>query len=163
MSKSNHDVIIEFITQSRNSYFRLAYSYVHNKEDALDIVQDSICKALSSAKTLENPSVMKTWFYRIVVNTALDYIRKSKRYVFVEGDVLEAVAEYANDQYEDIDLQKAIDRLPTLNKTVIMLRFFEGLKIEEIAQVMNENSNTTKSRLYSSLKKLKFELQETDY
>ena len=158
--KSKYDTMIEFITDSKISYYRLAYSYVHNKEDALDIVQEAICKALSAAKTLDAPEAVKTWFYRIVVNTSLDYLRKNKRYVFVEEEGLEAVASSVGDQYADIDLQEAIDRLPTLNKTVIILRFYEGLKIEEIARIMNENINTTKTRLYSTLRKLKLELEE---
>jgi len=160
--KNTYDTVAEFITESRNSYYRLAYSYVHNKEDALDIIQDSICKALSSVKTLDQPEMVKTWFYRIVVNTSLDFIRKNKRYVYVEDEILEAVAPYAEDQYEDVDLQNAINRLPTMNKTIIILRFYEGLKLEEIARILNENVNSTKTRLYSTLKKLKLDLEETN-
>lgn len=160
MGKKNYDIIADFITQSRNSSYRIAYSYVHNKEDALDIIQDSICKALSSGKTLENPEAVKTWFYRIVINTSIDFIRKNKRYVYVEDNVLETFAPSLEDQYEDIDLKEAINKLPTLGKTVIILRYFEGLKIEDIAKILNENINTTKSRLYNSLKRLRLELEE---
>ena len=162
MGKKNYNIITDFITESRNSSYRIAYSYVHNKEDALDIIQDSVCKALSSGKMLENPDAIKTWFYRIVVNTSIDFIRKNKRYVYVEDDVLETFAPPKEDQYEDIDLREALSKLPTLNKTVIILRYFEGLKIEEIAKILNENINTTKSRLYQTLKRLKLELEEPE-
>jgi RNA polymerase sigma-70 factor (ECF subfamily) len=157
---NNYGAIVEFITKNRNSSYRLAYSYVHNKEDALDILQDSICKALTSVKKLEKPEAVRTWFYRIIVNSSIDFIRKNKRYVYLEDDALEAVGPSSEDQYENLDLRDAINRLPTLNKTVIVLRFFEGLKIEDIANILNENINTTKSRLYKSLKKLRLELEE---
>jgi RNA polymerase sigma-70 factor, ECF subfamily len=157
---NNYDDLVNFIIAQREACYRLAYSYVHNKEDALDIIQESICKALSKAKDLENPEAVKSWFYRIVVNTSLDFLRKKKRYIYVEDDILEAVSPSAEDHYEDIDLRDAIEKLPTLNKTVIILRYFEDLKIEDIAQIMNENVNTTKTRLYSSLKKLKLSLEE---
>ncbi len=157
---NNYNYLVNFITDQREAFYRLAYSYVRNKEDALDIVQDSICKALSTAKRLENPEAVKSWFYRIVVNTSLDFLRKNKRYVYVEDEVLEAVSPSTEDQYEDIDLRAAIEKLPTLNKTVIMLRYYEDMKIEDIARIMNENINTTKTRLYSSLKKLRITLDE---
>ena len=157
---NNHDYLVNFIINQREACYRLAYSYVHNKEDALDIIQDSICKALSKEKGLENPEAVKSWFYRIVVNTALDFLRKNKRYVYVEDDVLEVVSPSAEDHYEDIDLKAAIEKLPTLSKTVIILRYYEDMKIEDIARIMNENVNTTKTRLYASLKKLKLSLDE---
>ena len=158
--KNDYDMMIEFITENRSMYYRLAYSYVRNKEDALDIIQDSIYKALSSIKTLERPEVVKTWFYRIIINTSLDFIRKNKHCLYIEDEVLESVAPAMEDQHEDIDLKVAIDKLPVLSKTVILLRFYEGLKIEDIAKIMNENVNTTKTRLYTALKKLKLELEE---
>lgn len=154
----SRQAITGFITESRDSAYRLAYSYVRNREDALDIIQDSICKALSSAKSLDNPTALRAWFYRIVVNTALDFLRKHRRHMYVEADSLEA----ATDRYEDFDLRNAIASLSTVNQTVIILRFYENLTLDEIAAVLNENVNTIKTRLYSSLKKLRIELEEPD-
>lgn len=160
--KIKHDIVTGFIINNRESIYRLAYSYVHNKENALDIVQDSICKALTSVKSLDNQTLLKPWFYRIVVNTALDFLRKNKKYLYLENDVLEAVVPASDDTYQNLDLQNAIENLSAINKTIIVLRFYEDLKLEEIASVLNENVNTIKTRLYSSLKKLKLNLKETD-
>ncbi len=55
----------------------------------------------------------------------------------------------------DIDLQRALDTLPEQDKAVVILRFFEEMKLEEIADILEENVNTVKSRLYRSLKKLR--------
>lgn len=150
------EIVTDFIVENRDSAYRLAYSYVHEREDALDIVQDSVCKALSSVKSLDRPDAVKTWFYRIVINTAIDFIRRHKKHLFVEVDRLAA----ANDSYSDFDLSSAIASLSTANKTVIVLRFHENMKLDEIATVMNENLSTTKTRLYSSLKKLRVQLEE---
>jgi len=156
----SHDFIKEFIVTHRDTYYRLVYSYVHNREDTFDIIQDAICKALSTAKTLNHSEAAEAWFIRILINTSLDYIRKNKRYTFIDDALLDVVTPPAEDQYPDIDLKEAIEKLPTLNKTVILLRYFQDMKIDEIAHVMNENVNTTKSRLYSSLKKLKISLED---
>lgn len=66
------------------------------------------------------------------------------------------------DNYEDFDLQKALDNLPDKYRTVVVLRYFEDLKIEEIAQILNENTNTVKTRLYKSLEKLRIKLIEEE-
>lgn len=55
----------------------------------------------------------------------------------------------------DIDLQRALDTLPKQDKAVVILRFFEEMKLEEIADILEENVNTVKSRLYRSLRKLR--------
>lgn len=60
----------------------------------------------------------------------------------------------------DMDLQDAIDQLPPKYKTLIILRFFEDLKIHEIAAITDLNVNTVKTRLYSALKKLRIEVGE---
>ena len=62
---------------------------------------------------------------------------------------------YTEDQYEDIDLKRAIDGLEEQDKAVVILRFFEDMKLEEIAEILDENLNTVKSRLYRSIKKLR--------
>lgn len=160
INKLQHEILTNFIIENREYSYRLAYSYVKNQQDALDIVQEAICKALAAEKSLQDFSAVKPWFYRILTNTAIDFIRKNKRYVYVEDDMLEALGGSVCDHYLDVDLQEAIERLPTRDKTIILLRYFEGMKIDEIAFVMNENINTVKTRLYASLRKLRLNLEQ---
>lgn len=61
---------------------------------------------------------------------------------------------------EDIDIQKALDNLPVQYRSVVVLRFFEDLKIEEIAAILAENVNTIKTRLYKSLKMLRIQMND---
>lgn len=158
----SHEAIASFAVANRDSIYRLAYSYVRNKEDALDIVQDAIYKALSASKTLDDPARVRPWFYRIVINTALDYLRRSKRHRYLEVDTIDTAEPSAGDTYQDFDLRQALEGLSTANRTVIVLRFYEGLKLDEVASIMGENINTIKSRLYATLRKLRVELAEPD-
>ncbi len=64
------------------------------------------------------------------------------------------------DSYEDIDLKRALDELPYKYKTIIILRYFEDMKIEEIAAILDINVNTVKTRLYKALEKLRIKLDE---
>lgn len=73
-----------YIIENKELFYRLAYSYVKNIDDALDVVQESIYKAFSSIDSLKNFDYIKTWFYRIIVNVSLDLLRKRKREVVTD-------------------------------------------------------------------------------
>jgi RNA polymerase sigma-70 factor (ECF subfamily) len=152
--------IANHVIKFKDKYYRLAYSYVKNADDALDIIQESIYKAFSSLDSLKNPSYMKTWFYRIVVNTSLDFLRKRKKEIMVGEEFLFNYNEVEYDSYEDFDLKAALDDLPKNYRSIIILRYFEDLKLQEIAEILNENVNTVKTRLYAGLKKLRIELND---
>jgi RNA polymerase sigma-70 factor (ECF subfamily) len=150
--------VADHIVENQERYYRLAYSYVRNVDDALDIVQESIYKAMSSLDSLRNPAHFKTWFYRIVVHNALDFLRQRNKIVVVDEEVITKDSTSFKDSYQDIDLKRALDSLPVKYRTVIILRYFEDLKIEDVAEVVNENVNTVKTRLYTALKKLRIEM-----
>lgn len=152
--------IADYVINNKESHYRLAYSYVKNREDALDIVQESIYKAISSKRTLKNPDHIRTWFYRIVVNTSLDFLRKQKRLVLSDDEAMLLQESACEDSYRDIDLQNALYSLPDNCRSIIVLRYFEDLKIDEIAEILDENVNTVKTRLYKSLEKLRIQLSE---
>lgn len=158
-TKTNRDYVTKFIIENREGYYRLAYTYVKNQQDALDIVQEAICKALESQHKLKNPDGIKSWFYKIVVHTALDFLRKSNKMVLTEDEILEDIGGSSSDNYEDTDLMSALDRLSDENKTIVVLRYFESMKLQDIASIMNIPESTVKTKLYSSLKKLRIELE----
>ncbi len=150
----------QFLIENQNAHYRLAYSYVKNKENALDIVQESIFKALQSIDRLDEIEYLKTWFYRILVNTSIDFIRKHRRITVMDDDVLDGYLPQTEDVQTDMDLLDALDSLTAYEKSLIILRFFEDLKIDEVAAVLDENVNTVKTRLYRTLKKLRIEIGE---
>ena len=122
-------------------------------------MHDAICKSLTNVDSLKDINSIKPWIYKIVANTAIDYIRKNSKYVIGSDDLnLEESAEY--DTYEDIDLQRALDVLPEKYKDVIVLRYFEDMKISDIAKILDEKESTVKTRLYKALSKLKISITE---
>lgn len=148
----------DYIISNNELFYRLAYSYVKNTDDALDVVQESIYKAFSSIDSLKDYSYIKTWFYRIIVNTSLDLLRKRKREVVTDEEYIFDENNGECDKYHDIDLKNALDDLPEMYRSIIILRYFEDLKLEEISQVLNENINTVKTRLYKGLKILRISM-----
>lgn len=157
---SKYEAEVErLLLENYEAYYRLAYSYVRREQDALDIVQESAYKAIRDCKTLENPDYLSTWLYRIVINTALDLIRKRKK-EDLSDTMPEAVWE---DRYRDVDLNCVLEQLDERSRTVIILRYFEDMKLEDIAGAVGENLNTVKARLYRALKKLRLELEAAPY
>ncbi len=150
----------EYITQNQQSFYRLAYSYTKNSDAALDVVQNAIVKGIEKLHTLRNPDFMKTWFYRIVVNEGLTYLRRNNVISLEEyGETALPVGE-DRDVAQNVDLYNAVQKLEPKLKTIVILRFFEDMKLEDIAAVTGENLSTVKSRLYKALRLLKLDLQE---
>lgn len=150
--------LVECITDNKEAFYRLAYSYVKNENDAVDILQDSIQKAISSKRHIKSEQYIKSWFYRIVVNTSLDFLKKQKKLMFVDEEALESYADGVENQYSNIDLERALESLSLKYRSVIILRYFEDLKIEEVAEILNENPNTIKTRLTKALKLLRIQM-----
>lgn len=157
--KTSKKEVVDYILKNYESFYRLAYSYVRNKDDSLDIVQESILKAISALDKLESIEHVRTWFYRILVNTSMDLLRKQKKLKPVNNEALDNFANIDED-YQHLDLERHLDDLPSNYRVIIVLRYFEDLKIEDIALILNENVSTVKTRLYTALKKLRIEMQD---
>ncbi|MBQ3104658.1 MAG: sigma-70 family RNA polymerase sigma factor [Lachnospiraceae bacterium] len=155
-AKSLQAKVEEQIMESYEKMYRLAFTYVKNEEDALDVVQESVYKAIKNASKIKQEQYIKTWLWRIVINTALDFIRSNRKEVPIE----EILTPSYEDEYTDFDTQKLLNILDEKEKAVIVLRFFEDQKLIDIAGILDENVNTIKTILYRSLKKLKIELTE---
>ena len=156
----NTEQFIDFIKNNQEKFYRIAFSYLKNRDTALDAIHDSIVKALQKKHTIKNAEYFKTWFYRILINECLVYLRKNNRIIYFDN-----ISMYTNlhdsqpNISEYIDLYQALDKLPIKLKTVVLLRFFEDMKLEEIAQITSVNLSTVKSRLYKALKVLKINME----
>ena len=147
-------LLADYIVSHQEDFYRLAFSYVKNRDAALDVVQESIVKALAKADTLRERAYLRTWFYRILLNESMNHFRRLSRILPLE-DLEQQSAPAGRDPGERLDLYDAIDRLGEKEQAIIRLRFFEDMKLEEIAHATGANLNTVKSRLYTALKKLR--------
>ena len=137
------------ILESYESMYRIAFTYVKNADDAMDVVQDSAYKAIKYAASVKKEQYIETWIYKIVINCAIDFIKKNQKEILT--DIPEEL---------EFDTIGALYILNEKERAIIILRFFEEKKLEEIARILNINLSTVKSMLYRSLKKLKVELKK---
>ncbi|MEK4080021.1 RNA polymerase sigma factor [Solibacillus sp. FSL K6-1126] len=158
----HEEVFVQFIRENKERFYLLAYSYTKNEQDALDVVQDSIQKAMIALNNIEKVDYMKSWFYKIVVRTAIDFLRKHKRLQVTDDETLHYLTPAQEDKYENVDLKHALAELPQMYSEIIILHYFEDLKIADVADILGIKLSTTKSHLYKALKILKIQLQDTE-
>ncbi|MDO4941212.1 MAG: RNA polymerase sigma factor [Lachnospiraceae bacterium] len=150
------ELISKAIMENYKKYYRLAYSYVRNAADAEDILQEAAVSAIRKSNTLKNPKQVETWLYRIVINRSIDFLRKY-RYMESEEKLKNISTE---DNYSDRDLQEIVERLKEPDRSIIKLRYYEELKLKEIADILGLSLSQVKSRLYRVLKRLSITLKE---
>ena len=80
MKQDLYQEIVAYIIENQNKFYRLAYSYVGKREDALDLVQNAVCRALEHYGGLKNAAAVRAWFYRILVNECLRMIKERERF-----------------------------------------------------------------------------------
>lgn len=157
MATITEKALEEYLVENQTRFYRLAYSTLRSREDALDAVQTAVCTALEKRRTLREPSAVNTWFWRILTNVCTDQLRRKKRVICVPEEQLDTGG------YDDPDPADSLDdqlcQLPTELQMVIRLRFYEELSLSEIAEVTGWKLSTVKSRLYSGLKKLRVSLK----
>ncbi len=156
MINISQDEFAGFVHENQHKFYRLAYSYVKNRDEALDLVQEAVVRALQKLSALRQPEYMKTWFYRILVNECLMYLRKRKIVNLPYED--ELLSESVSTDLSSLEMLSCIEKLEPKLKTVVFLRFYEDMKLEEIANVTETNLSTVKSRLYRALKLLRLEI-----
>lgn len=116
-------------------------------------------KVLYLVENIKEVNYIKIWFYKILVRMSIDFIRKNCKYNnMIDIDFIDEIGEY--DKYIDLDLRRVLEELFIEYKFIIILRFFEDLKIEEVVIILDENVNIVKIRLYIVLKKLKLKIEE---
>jgi len=154
----NEEVLQRLIEIDKHRLYRIAYIYVKNEDDALEIVQETVYKAFVNIKKLKQPEFFNTWITKIIVNASLDYIKKRNRLIYIEEE--RDLDKNAKEDIEYIDLYKAVDSLEGMYKTVIILKYFEDLRIKDIAKVLEITESNVKNYIHKALNLLRVELKE---
>lgn len=150
---------LQFIQENKQRFYYFAYSYTKNEQDALDVIQESLHKAWKALYKIKDIQSIKSWFYQILAHTAIDLLRKQKRVGVMEDFQLEKLSPKQCDTYKDVDVELALNQLPIHLREIVILRYFEDLKLDDIATILNMPLSTVKTQLYRALKLLKKQLK----
>lgn len=160
MKQELYDRLVAYILENQNRFYRLAFSYAKNQEDALDIVQNAVCKALAQFEGLKHSDALKAWFYKILLHECFALLNSKKRLIPTEKSSFPEIPyeEYRFEPHDDLYAQ--LEQMDTETQTIIKLRYFEDMALDEIAKILNKNLNTVKTKLYRGLKALKIAMEK---
>ncbi|MCU6707316.1 RNA polymerase sigma factor [Paenibacillus sp. J5C_2022] len=158
--KGHEKAFLNIFRQYEKDIYRMAYVYVKNKEDALDVVQEVAYQSFKQIHTLQKPEYVKTWLMRIAINCAINTHNKNKKVVPLKDRQEDLLVSEEKDITLSISLQHMMNVLQDEEKSIVVLRFYESYTFKEIADLLNIPLGTAKSILYRALAKLRNELKE---
>lgn len=150
--------------------YNVVYKIICDIETTRDICQEVFLQVYKSAKKYNPTAQFETWLYRIAINSSINELRKQKRYQTYSLDnqdetqiSLDDIMTDPNPKPDDIVqqnemascIQNALAKLPTEQRIVVTLRHYEGLKYQQIAEILNCPLGTVKSRMYSAIEQLR--------
>lgn len=158
--KGDSEAFLKLIEGRMNVLYKIAFSYLKNKEDASDAVQDAVLIAQKNIRKLKDCTKFNSWITTILVNRCREILRKARRIHYEEYNE-EAVGSFTQntDQYSEVerslDVESFLRKLDEKYREVITLKYFGSLSIMEIADVLGIPQGTVKSRLNFGLTKLR--------
>jgi RNA polymerase sigma-70 factor (ECF subfamily) len=168
----DHAAFRQLFDRYHKRAYSVAYGVLKNRHDAMDVVQEGFVKVHKHLASFQGSSSFYTWLYRIVMNLAIDQLRRRKTSRPVEYD--DAIAREGDGTNEAIlprmadanprkaairrelieKIDAALAELPEYHRQVILLREIEGLSYEEMAEVLEVPKGTIMSRLFHARKKM---------
>jgi len=174
--RGDKEAFRELVERHQRKIISVAIGMMHNRDDALDLTQETFVKAFENLNKFKGESSFYTWLYRIAVNLAIDYRRRDRRNPIISledrpggGENAEATLpdQRLSDPYHQAQaheiggrVAEAINELTPDHKAVILLREVEGLSYEDISRVMQCSKGTVMSRLHYARKKLQNKLRD---
>lgn len=136
---------------------RTAYAITRNNSDASDIVQETFIKIFRNIDSYDTSKSFKPWFYKILINESRRFLTKnSKQAISIESEqALDHLSHSSQRRNSYDDLELAMEQLDENQRTILTLKYLNGFTEKELAEMMDVNVNTIKSRLYKARHRLK--------
>ncbi|WP_244094306.1 sigma-70 family RNA polymerase sigma factor [Jeotgalibacillus salarius] len=150
----------ELLHIEKPKLYRMAYTYVRNEDEAVEVFQQTVLKCIESIHQLKRPEFFSTWLTRICINEALSLKRKGKKLIHLTELIRQSGAQdFSGEVVHGLDVKEALEALPDKYKTVLILRFYKDLSVQDIANVLNCPLGTVKTNIHRGLSQLKTQLK----
>ena len=141
------------------SMYNVAYRIVWDEDDASDVLQESFISAFNNLDHYRGDATFGAWFKRIVINKALNMLKRKKMESLPEDDRWDVPEEEGPDlEYDDLTVERvkrAIEQLPEGYRSVLSLYLIEGYDHQEIGEILGVSESTSKSQLNRAKHKLR--------
>lgn len=141
----------EMMQLHKESLLRTAIAFLRNESDAVEALQEVTYRAYKKIRTVKETSYVKTWLIRIMINYCQDQLKFKKRYT--SEDVELAID--GQEDFSNLEMCEALATLSAPQQRLIYLKYFQEIKIKDIAQSESIPEGTVKSRLHKTLRMLR--------
>lgn len=161
----------QLMNMLKSDLYRVANARLDNIEDINDAINETILKSYKSLKKLKNIQYFKTWITKILINECNNIYRINKKHLEILEKVTEIEEKQFFDSYENniskledkLNFEMIINSLNYDEKTIIILYYNNRHTVSEIADILNMNVNTVKSKLFRAKEKIKQKMEGVNY
>ncbi|GIP14989.1 hypothetical protein J40TS1_06310 [Paenibacillus montaniterrae] len=161
--RGNKESLLQLIMTEKDTYYRLAYTYMGNPHDAMDALEEMIVILYEKIDQLKSEKAFYSWSKTVLVNTCKSMLKQQSRLVLQEDMMLDGKearqTAAINDPYrssdQQMDMQQMLQVLNEQQKEAVMLKYWHDLDYETIAAITDTSIGTVKSRVFQGLKKLR--------
>lgn len=148
----------------KEKVWRLTSRYVSLKHDREDLFQEVFLQIHKSLPKFRGESSVETWIYRVTVNTALNYLKKQKRYRIIKETLSWLRVVEVNEKETEVDssIMKPLEKLNPQQRIILLLAEVEEIKLDEISLMMNIPVGTVKSNLHRAKEIVRRELSNNE-
>ncbi|UVI30564.1 RNA polymerase sigma factor [Paenibacillus spongiae] len=170
-AKGDEQAFLQIMNGEKQQMMRIAYAYLRNEADALEAIQETVCRAWLKRHALKKPQYITTWLIRILIHVCTDELRRRKRAIpadmrqepvqaGMEDDrELQSGAAGAEDR---LDIAAAVELLEEPYRDVIRLKYYEDLTVLDIAGILQRPDGTIRTWLHKGLKQLRKYMVRTE-
>ncbi|UTR12721.1 sigma-70 family RNA polymerase sigma factor [Evansella sp. LMS18] len=152
----------ELLFKEEKMLYYKALSYVGNKEDALDAIQETACNAFLAIGKLRNPEYFSTWLFRILIRECYRLLKaRDQMMPYEESELLKRLDRKQDEETDSFHLSEALSRLNSSYQICLILFYYHDLSVKDIAEVTDKPVSTVKTNLRRARKKLKSELERS--
>ncbi|MCZ8534788.1 MULTISPECIES: sigma-70 family RNA polymerase sigma factor [Psychrobacillus] len=146
----------QLIHLEKEKLYKMAYVYMRNEDEALEVFQETVYLAFKSITKLKNDRYFSTWIIRILINTSISTLRKKKRFVLINEEMWDNMPGKEMVETDvQIDLMNALNEMDEKYKTVLLLRYYQDYTIQQIAVILGCPEGTVKTNIRRGITVLK--------
>ncbi|EHA1006810.1 MAG: sigma-70 family RNA polymerase sigma factor [Clostridium perfringens] len=145
--KGNKESFGILIKNNKEYLYKMAFLYVKDEQDALEVIHETVYRAFLNIEKLKKAKFFNTWITRILINVSIDFLKKKGKNEMLDESTPIRKERCEISTEEKLDLYNSIDLLNDNYKTVIIMMYFNDMKIKDISKVMEIPENTVKTYL----------------
>ncbi|HBI7338790.1 TPA: sigma-70 family RNA polymerase sigma factor [Clostridium perfringens] len=145
--KGNKESFGILIKNNKEYLYKMAFLYVKDEQDALEVIHETVYRAFLNIEKLKKAKFFNTWITRILINVSIDFLKKKGKNEMLDESTPIRKEKCEISTEEKLYLYNAIDLLNDNYKTVIIMMYFNDMKIKDISKVMETPENTVKTYL----------------